>query len=167
MPQRIAIISVETSKGYADFIKVIETNSWNYKFFHLLFPSLLQGDKAVEDIINQLRRIEKVKEHFDVVAIIRGGGGDVGLSCYNNYKLAKEIALFPIPVITGIGHSTNETVTEMISFSNAITPTKLAEYLIQMFHNFLVPVQEAENTVIDRSRRLLSEESVCRQTKVY
>lgn len=166
LPQRIAIISVETSKGYADFLKVIETNSWNYKFFHLLFPSLLQGDKAVQDITAQLKRIKKVKSHFDVVAIIRGGGGDVGLSCYNNYQLAKEIALFPIPVITGIGHATNETVTEMISFSNAITPTKLAEYLLQKFHNFSVPVQEAEKKVIDKSKRLLSEENAKFQSEV-
>ncbi|MFY8109441.1 MAG: exodeoxyribonuclease VII large subunit [Bacteroidia bacterium] len=166
LPQRIAIISVETSKGYVDFLKVIESNSWNYKFFHLLFPSLLQGDKAVPSILAQLRRIKKVKQHFDVVAIIRGGGGDVGLSCYNNYLLAKEIALFPIPVITGIGHATNETVSEMISFSNAITPTKLAEYLLQKFHNFSVPVQEAEKKIIDKSKRLLIEEQVKFQSEL-
>jgi exodeoxyribonuclease VII large subunit len=166
LPQRIAIISVETSKGYADFLKVIDTNSWGYKFFHLLFPSLLQGEKAVEAIINQLRRIRKVRSHFDVVAIIRGGGGDIGLSCYNNYLLAKEIALFPIPVITGIGHATNETVSEMISFSNAITPTKLAEYLLQKFHNFSVPVQKAEEKIIDKSRRLISDENAKFQSEV-
>jgi exodeoxyribonuclease VII large subunit len=166
LPQRIAIISVETSKGYADFLKIIETNSWNYRFFHFLFPSILQGDKAVKGILNQLKRIKKVISHFDVVAIIRGGGGDVGLSCYNNYQLAKEIALFPIPVITGIGHATNETVSEMISFSNAITPTKLAEYLLQKFHNFSVPVQEAEKKIIDKSRRLLSEEKTKFQSEV-
>lgn len=74
LPQRIAIISVETSKGYADFLRVIETNPWNYKFFHFLFPSLLQGDKAADSIINQLTRIKKVINHFDVVAVIRGGG---------------------------------------------------------------------------------------------
>lgn len=166
LPQRIAIISVETSKGYADFLKIINSNSWNYKFFHLLFPSLLQGDNVVQSISAQLKKIKKVKHHFDVVAIIRGGGGDVGLSCYNNYELAREIALFPLPVITGIGHATNETVTEMISFSNAITPTKLAEYLLQIFHNFSVPVQEAERKLIDKSRRLLSEESAKFQSEV-
>jgi len=85
LPKRIAIISVQTSKGYSDFIKVIEENSWGYKFFHLLFPSLLQGEKAVDSLINQLQRIKRVKTHFDVVAIIRGGGGDIGLSCYNNF----------------------------------------------------------------------------------
>jgi exodeoxyribonuclease VII large subunit len=142
LPQRIAIISVETSKGYADFLKVIGNNPWGYKFFYFLFPALLQGEKSINSILHQLGRIGKVTKHFDVVAIIRGGGGDVGLSSYNNYELAKEIALFPIPVITGIGHSTNETVAEMVSFSNAITPTELADLLIQKFHNFSVPLKK-------------------------
>lgn len=160
LPQRIAIISVEASKGYADFLKVLDSNAWHYKFFHMLFPSLLQGEKAIDSIIAQLKRIEKVKSHFDVVALIRGGGGDVGLSCYNDYELAKAIAVFPLPVITGIGHATNETVVEMISFSNAITPTKIAEFLIQQFHNFSVPVQKGQEKIIDKSRRLLQEEQV-------
>ncbi|HZJ19862.1 MAG TPA: exodeoxyribonuclease VII large subunit, partial [Pricia sp.] len=102
-----------------------------------------------------LRSIRKVIHHFDVVAIVRGGGGDIGLSCYNNYDLAKEIAEFPIPVITGIGHSTNETVAEMIAYENAITPTKLAEFLIQKFHDFSVPVYKAEEKISDQSRRLI------------
>jgi len=159
LPQRIAIISVETSKGFGDFKDVIDKNAWNYKFFYLLFPSILQGDKAVPGIIGQLERIKKVLHHFDAVAIIRGGGGDLGLSCYNNYELAKAITLFPIPVITGIGHVTNETVCEMIAHTNAITPTKLAEYLIQKFHDFSVPIQKAKEKIADKSRRLLSEEN--------
>ena len=160
LPQRIAIISVQTSNGYADFLKVAESaeNAWGYKLFYFLFPSLLQGDKAIGAISFQLKRIKKVINHFDMVAIIRGGGGDVGLSCYNNYQLAKEIAMFPIPVMTGIGHATNETVVEMVAFENAITPTKLAEYLIQKFHNFLVPVQKAEEKIIDKSKRLINDE---------
>ncbi|MDR2409125.1 MAG: exodeoxyribonuclease VII large subunit [Bacteroidales bacterium] len=160
LPQRIAIISVETSKGYADFIKVIETNPWNYKFFCYLFPSVLQGDYAVQSIIKQLERIKKVMHHFDVVAIIRGGGGDIGLSCFNNYQLSKAVALFPLPVITGIGHATNETVVEMIAFTNVITPTKLAEYLLQKFHNFTIPVQNAEKKISEWATRQLNEEKI-------
>jgi exodeoxyribonuclease VII large subunit len=160
LPQRIAIISIETSKGYADFLKIIGTSPRGYKFFHLLFPSLLQGEKAVGSIVRQLQRIKKVKSHFDVVAIIRGGGDDIGLSYFNSYLLAREIALFPIPVITGIGHATNETVSEMISFSNAITPTKLAEYLLQIFNNYADPLQRAQETIIDRSRRKLIDEKL-------
>jgi exodeoxyribonuclease VII large subunit len=166
LPQRIAIISVETSKGYGDFVNVIDNNSWNYKFFHFLFPAVLQGEKAVQSIIAQLERIKKVQHHFDVVAIIRGGGGDIGLSCYNNYDLAKEIALFPIPVITGIGHVTNETVCEMISHTNAITPTKLAEFLIQKFHNFSVPIQRAKDKLVDKSKRLLTEQNTKLQSEL-
>jgi exodeoxyribonuclease VII large subunit len=110
----------------------------------------------VSSIRHQLRRIKKVKEYFDVVAIIRGGGGDVGLTCYNNYDLAFEIATFPLPVITGIGHATNETVSEMISFTNAITPTKLAEFLLQTFHNFSVPVNDAQRKIADRANQILT-----------
>lgn len=147
LPKRIAVISVETSKGYADFIRVLEDNSWGYVFIHHLFPSVLQGEKAVDGIISQLARIEKAKEHFDVVALVRGGGGDVGLSCYNNYRLARAIALFPLPVISGIGHATNHTVAELVSSQNGITPTKIAEFLIQKFHDFSRPVLQAEEII--------------------
>jgi len=159
LPQRIAIISVETSKGYADFISVIDGNQWNYRFFHMLFPALLQGEKAIAAIRAQLGRIRKVLHHFDVVAIIRGGGGDVGLSCYNNFLLSRDIAEFPLPVLTGIGHATNETVAEMISYRNAITPTALASFLLQSFHNFAVPVQDAKELLPMRSRELMREKN--------
>jgi exodeoxyribonuclease VII large subunit len=145
VPKIIAIISVSTSKGYNDFINVINNNSWKYKFQYLLFPAILQGDRAVETIINQLNRIAKYKNVFDAVAIIRGGGGEVGLSCYDDYKLASTIAKYPIPVLTGIGHSTNETVTELVSFKSFITPTKIGEFLLQQYHNFSVPLED--NTV--------------------
>ena len=155
LPQRIAIISVETSKGYSDFMNILNHNPWGYKFFTVLFPALLQGEKAVDAIVNQLSRIRQVAAHFDVVAIVRGGGGDVGLSCYNNLQLARTIALFPLPIITGIGHSTNETVTEMIAYKNAITPTELADFLLQKFHNFSVPVADAQQSIIRSCKNIL------------
>jgi exodeoxyribonuclease VII large subunit len=158
LPKRIAVISADTSKGYADFRNVIDDNPWGYRFFHMLFPAYLQGENAVESIISQLNRIERVKNHFDAVAIIRGGGGDIGLSSYNNYQLSRAIALFPLPVLTGIGHSTNETVAEMVSYKNAITPTELADFLIQKFHNFAVPVQKAKETIIQAWTGTIREE---------
>lgn len=157
LPKRIAVISVETSKGYADFMKVLHTNPYGYYFITELFPSLLQGEKAIGSIKSQLKAIEKKLNHFDVVAIIRGGGGDVGLSCYNDYSLAAAVAAFPLPVITGIGHATNETVVEMIAFENAITPTKIAEHLIQCFHNFARPVEEAKRIILERSTQMMKD----------
>lgn len=157
LPQRIALISVETSKGYADFLQVLNTNEAGYRFFHMLFPALLQGEKAIDSIIGQLRRIRSVIHHFDVVCIIRGGGGDVGLSCYNNYSLAKEVANYPIPVLTGIGHATNETVTEMVAHRNGITPTRVAEDLIRQFNMFAQPVDHARQIIYNATWKLLNE----------
>jgi exodeoxyribonuclease VII large subunit len=159
LPQRIAVISVETSKGYSDYLNILDKNPWGYRYLNVLFPSILQGEKAVFSIISQLRRIRKVIRHFDAVAIIRGGGGDVGLSSFNTYELAREVALFPIPVFTGIGHSTNETVVEMVSYRNAITPSELADFFIQKFHEFANPVHRAEELIVEWSVRLLREEN--------
>ncbi|WP_343562898.1 exodeoxyribonuclease VII large subunit [Sphingobacterium sp.] len=147
LPKRLAIISVETSKGLSDFYKIINQNPWGYRLECTLFPALLQGDKSIPSIINQLAVITDKIAEFDVVAIIRGGGGEVGLSSYNNYLLAKAIALFPLPVLTGIGHSTNYTVSEMVAYKNAITPSELADFLIQKFHNFSIPIDKATESI--------------------
>ena len=159
LPKRIAIISADTSKGLSDFRKVVDKNNWNYTFFTVLFQAYLQGDIAVKSIQEQLRKIEKVKHHFDVVLIVRGGGGEVGLSCYNNFELCKSIATFPLPILTGIGHSTNLTVAEMVAYRNAITPTELGDFLIQSFHNFSVPVKDAIKTIRTYSKNTLELEN--------
>ncbi|HEY0655578.1 MAG TPA: exodeoxyribonuclease VII large subunit [Chryseosolibacter sp.] len=166
LPQRVAVISVESSKGYVDFDRVISLNTFGYRFFTMLFPAVLQGDRSIDSIIYQLSRVRKVIGHFDSVAIIRGGGGDVGLSSYNSYRLAREIALFPIPVLTGIGHATNETVAEMVANYNAITPTKLAEYLLQCFHNVAVPVKDAEQKIHDKGIQMIEREKNSFHTEV-
>ena len=136
LPKNIAVISVETSKGYHDFVNILQNNRYGYHFEQTLFPALLQGEGAVKSIVQQLKAIAAKAIRFDVVVIIRGGGGDVGLSAYDNYALAKEVAAFPLPIITGIGHATNETVTEMVAFANKITPTDVAYFLIEKFENF-------------------------------
>ncbi|MGV3764431.1 exodeoxyribonuclease VII large subunit [Parapedobacter sp.] len=158
VPKRLAVISVETSKGYADFLKILQHNPWGYHFEQTLFPALLQGDKSVQAISGQLERIAQQQDAYDVVAIIRGGGGDVGLSSYNHYLLASAIAQFPIPVLTGIGHSTNETVSEMVAYQNAITPSELADFLIQRFHRFAEPVNQAREIVIRKATQLVTQE---------
>ncbi len=155
LPQRIAMISADTSKGLSDFIKVLNQNQFGYAFFTHLFFAYLQGDPAVDSISRQLKAIEKVRHHFDIVVIVRGGGGEVGLSCYNNYKLCKAIAECSLPVLTGIGHSTNLTVAEMVAYRNSITPTELGEYLLQVFHEFSVPVERAIEQVKRSSLTLL------------
>ncbi|NEV93216.1 exodeoxyribonuclease VII large subunit [Psychroflexus sp. YR1-1] len=133
IPQRIAVISVNTSKGYQDFMNIISQSRSPFHFKIELFPALLQGDKAITSIAEALENIKTRKKEFDVVTIIRGGGGDVGLSCYDSFALASKVARFPLPVISGIGHSTNETLVEMVTFANKITPTDVAYFFISIF----------------------------------
>lgn len=158
LPKRIAIISVETSKGYSDFIISLKDNNWNYCFECELFTSILQGDKAISTISARLEEIEKRKQDFDCVVIIRGGGGDVGLSCYDDYTLAHKVATFPLPIISGIGHSTNESVTDMVAFANKITPTEVAYFLIQKFHDFAIQVEEMQDQMRQCVMSILEQE---------
>jgi len=157
LPKKIAVISVETSKGYSDFMVTLQQNSWQYRFECTLFPSILQGDKALISMPHQLSQIANRQQEFDCVVIVRGGGGDVGMSCYDDYNLAAAVATFPLPVITGIGHSTNETVTDMVAFANKITPTEVAYFLIQQFHNFSAIVDECKQNLLKQANTLLQE----------
>ena len=161
LPQRIAVISVETSKGYSDFMVTLQQNQWQYRFQCTLFPSILQGDKALVSMPYQLSQIKKRLQEFDCVVIVRGGGGDVGMSCYDDYGLAAAVATFPLPIITGIGHSTNETVTDMVAFANKITPTEVAYFLIQQFHNFSGIVDECKDKLLKYVKNRLQEEALC------
>jgi exodeoxyribonuclease VII large subunit len=166
LPQRIAIISVNTSKGYLDFLGKIENNPWQYTFFHMLFPAILQGEKIYAQISQQLRRIEKLADHFDAVAIIRGGGDEIGLTAYNDFRLAKMVAEFPIPVLSGIGHITNQTVVEMVAHKCFITPTDLANFLFEQFHAFASAVQKAEKAIAGFATRKLVNENIRLQSEV-
>ncbi|MBQ7735519.1 MAG: exodeoxyribonuclease VII large subunit [Bacteroidales bacterium] len=157
LPKRVAVISIETSKGYSDFTITLNGNAAGYRFETTLFPSLLQGEKAIGTMLEQLDRIEQRKDDFDCVAIIRGGGGDVGLGCYDNYELARRVATFPLPILSGIGHSTNETITESVSYANKITPTEVAYFLIGKFTDFENKVVEYQNFITTQTLAILQE----------
>ncbi len=159
LPRKLAVVSVETSKGYHDFLKILASYQGRFTIWHKLFPALLQGDKAVESLTAQLRLIRKKAHLFDMAAIIRGGGGDVGLNCYDHYTLSREIANFPIPVITGIGHATNETISEMVAWQNKVTPTDVAYFVVSRFAEFDSRTQAALSVISDRSQRTLSLEN--------
>jgi exodeoxyribonuclease VII large subunit len=156
LPKRIAIISVETSKGYGDFRVTLENNPYHFKFEYTLFPSILQGEKAVGTITARLDEIRSRVGEFDSVVIIRGGGGDVGLSCYDDYHLAAAVATFPLPVIAGIGHSTNITVTDMVAYQSKITPTDVANFFIDRFREFNEAIDEIKNKI--KTNQIISEQ---------
>jgi exodeoxyribonuclease VII large subunit len=136
VPQRLAVISASSSKGYADFLSILNASARKYRFHVTLFSAFLQGDRAVESIVNRLSEIESKKEDFDMLLVIRGGGDEIGMTCFDQEELARRICLFPLPVITGIGHSTNETVTEMVACRNKITPTDVAYFILALMDEF-------------------------------
>jgi exodeoxyribonuclease VII large subunit len=145
LPKHIAVVSVSTSKGYEDFMRIMKQASPPINTY--LFPALLQADGAVMSIMDQLKKIAEMHEHFDAVVIVRGGGGDVGLSCYDNYGMASMIANFPLPVLTGIGHSSNFTVCEMVSHHAAITPTDTANFLLGKQQFFIKQLEYFQNNI--------------------
>jgi exodeoxyribonuclease VII large subunit len=153
LPKRIAVISAESSKGLSDFMQVLSGSSFGISTF--LFNATVQGDQAIESILKAFNKIEQVRQYFDAVVIVRGGGAEVGMSCYDDFKLCKRIAEFPLPVLCGIGHSTNLTVAEMVAYSHAITPSVLAADLLQEFELKLLELdaicanlKQAQNRVV-------------------
>lgn len=153
--KHIAIISVASSKGYNDLMVTLQTNPRGYKINSVLFPAVMQGKGAAETIMKQLRNIHNQIHLFHAVVIVRGGGDDVGLSCYDDLNLARQIALFPIPVITGIGHSTNETIVEMVASINKITPTDVAHFLLSGFREQEVKLDTLQKSVNTHTSALL------------
>lgn len=142
LPKRVAVISSPTAAGYQDFSHQIENNADRYQIIFKLFPAIMQGEKAEDSIIEALNLIHNSIETWDVVAIIRGGGSQVDLGCFDSYLLASNVAQFPLPVITGIGHEKDVTITDMVAYNRLKTPTAVAEFLLDQFSN-------AENWIIE------------------
>lgn len=157
VPQRIAVISSPTAAGYGDFFTQLNANPYGYKFAHILFPVLVQGQDAGASIVAALRKIGKYRHLFDVVVIIRGGGSAVDLSCFDNYELASQIAACPLPVITGIGHEKDDTVADIVAHTRIKTPTAVAEFLVSGLRSFEESIDDLQGRVKTYSQKLLTD----------
>ena len=131
--KRIAVVSASTAAGYGDFCDQLSNNSYGGAFHPTLFPAVVQGIEAERSIIQALDAIAKRAGDFDVVAIIRGGGSKMDLACFDSYLIASNIAQFPLPVITGIGHERDVSIADLVAHTSVKTPTAVAEFFI--FHN--------------------------------
>lgn len=135
LPKRVAVISSENAAGYQDFVNHIDTNAYGYNIELTLFPASMQGALAESSIVDALNQVYEQQQHFDVVAIIRGGGSQSDLACFDEYWLAANIAQFPLPVITGIGHEKDTSVADLVAHQRLKTPTAAAEFLISKFYD--------------------------------
>lgn len=126
---RIAVISSSTAAGYGDFCDQLEKSP--YRFTTRLFPAIMQGEHVEESVIEALDSIAEEQEAWDAVVIIRGGGAVSDLNGFDTYLLAANVAQFPLPVLTGIGHERDDTIIDVVAHTRLKTPTAVAAFLIE------------------------------------
>ena len=134
VPQRVAIVSSANAAGYQDFCKEIARSPYRVEL--TLFDAFMQGHGAEDSIIEALERVADRADEFDVVAVIRGGGSQSDLACFNSYRLCANVAQFPLPVVTGIGHDKDESVADMVAAQRLKTPTAVAAWINDQLADF-------------------------------
>lgn len=153
-PQRVAVISSPTAAGWEDFVDHLQNNSHGFSFFCKLFPTLMQGDKVESSLLSSLEEIKEEQDSFDVVVIIRGGGSNVDLSCFDSYLLGKTVAAFSLPVLVGIGHERDDTVLDYVAHTSLKTPTAVAEFLVDWMRKVEEEIDEEMKRLKEAVRNL-------------
>ena len=154
--QRIAVISSETAAGYGDFCNQLSDNPYGLQFQTWLFPATMQGEGVEQSIIKALNHINAVCEDFDCVVIIRGGGATSDMSGFDTLALAENVANFPLPIITGIGHDRDESILDMVSHMRVKTPTAAAALLIDHLKHVLDAINNCQNSITRSVQQKLS-----------
>ncbi len=154
--QRIAVISSDTSAGYLDFRHTLENNTFGYHFHIDDYFALVQGEGNAKDFIAKLIAVYGSGIPYDALVIIRGGGAQLDFLIFDNYELTRAVAKFPVPIITGIGHQKNETITDLMAHTAAKTPTKVAELLIAHNRNFEESLLALQQQILIKTFQLLS-----------
>ena len=153
--QHIAVISSETAAGYGDFCNQLADNPYGFKFRTQLFPAIMQGEGVEQSIIAALERIYSMANGFDCVVIIRGGGATSDMSGFDTLALAENVANFPIPIITGIGHDRDESILDMVSHTRVKTPTAAAALLIDNLKAVLDALNDAQDRITHQAQQKL------------
>ena len=152
--QRIAVISSQTAAGYGDFCNQLADNPYGFKFETQLFPATMQGEGVEQSIINALERIYDTD--YDCVVIIRGGGATSDMSGFDTLALAENVANFPIPIITGIGHERDESILDMVSHTRVKTPTAAAAFLIEHLKEVLDVIDSSQDRITRYAQQKLT-----------
>lgn len=155
VPQRIAIISSKNAAGYSDFINQLKGNSFGYVFYTVLIETSMQGTETEQGVISALDKIALNSQLFDLVVIIRGGGSQSDLNWFDSYNISYHITQFSLPVITGIGHDKDISVTDMVANRSLKTPTAVADFLIDSVANEENHIIEISSEIIGSSRIII------------
>ena len=159
--QRIAVISSQTAAGYGDFCNQLADNPYGFQFQTQLFPAIMQGEGVEQSIICALENIydsqfSNLNSKFDAVVIIRGGGATSDMSGFDTLALAENVANFPIPIITGIGHDRDESILDMVSHTRVKTPTAAAAFLISHLKEVLDVIDNSKDLITRYAQQKLS-----------
>lgn len=145
--RRIAVISSDTAAGYEDFIHQLST------LHSTLFPAIMQGDSAEASILKALQAIAQREDEFDVVVIIRGGGASLDMSCFDSYLLAATCAQFPLPIITGIGHTRDVSVLDLVAYRALKTPTAVAAFFVDRLNEEVKRLEDLRRRLLQTQER--------------
>lgn len=156
--QRLAVISSGTAAGYGDFTNQLADNDHGFCFHAELFPAIMQGQQVEQSVIAALNAINERADEFDVVVIIRGGGATADMSGFDTLALAENVANFPLPIITGIGHERDESILDMVSNTRVNTPTAAATLLVERLTSVWNHIGDLEQSIATSvSRRMDTE----------
>jgi len=156
VPQKIGIISSSTAAGYDDFMNHLNNNHYGYVFTTRLFEAIMQGDRAEASINKALQQCAEKQDILDVVVIVRGGGAETDLHCFDSYIVGKAIALLPMPVISGIGHQRDITVVDEVSNIRAKTPTAAADIIISKVKDFEESLDTSTGSLVNAAFKLVA-----------
>ncbi len=131
--QKIAVVSSIHSAGIEDFERVLAENNFGYHFSLQMFHSSVQGENKDSEIVDALKNVfyANEKESFDAVVILRGGGSESDFRIFDSYNVGRIVAKFPIPIFTGIGHSKDETIADLMAHTSTKTPTDTARFFVE------------------------------------
>ncbi len=158
--RRIAVISSPSAAGYGDFLHQLENSG--YSFVTRLYGATMQGEGAEKSIIAALEAIEEEADQWDAVAIIRGGGATTDLSCFDRYTLCAVCAQCSLPILSGIGHTRDVSVLDMVAHEALKTPTAVAEWLIHRLDDQMGRLAD----LLVRLKRTADRQILIRQHKV-
>jgi exodeoxyribonuclease VII large subunit len=160
LPQKIAVVSSRNAAGYLDFIDHLKNNSFGYVFYPALFETVMQGVETEQSVIRSLDMIADYNGLFDIVVIIRGGGSQIDLSWFDSYNIAYYVTQFPVPVLTGIGHEKDLSVTDMVAFESLKTPTAVADYLIERAADAETRLKELSSEITESSQSIIDDHRI-------
>lgn len=148
VPLNIGLISSHDSAAYNDFISELQRSRFSFNVYFR--NALMQGKSAEQDIVNNIDVITKTCD-LDVLVITRGGGSLADLSSFDSRLIAEKIASLNVPVLTGIGHEINLTITDMAAHTYAKTPTAIAQFIIEEVNQYVLSINSLLERVLDQA----------------